>query len=74
MSEGGIAFLTQSAYDLQGLETELGRTELAKDLAVSRPKKRTPEIILFGVDRNMSEEGIVHVVLRQNDALQGAPL
>lgn len=71
---GGITFLAQSVDDLKRLQAKLERTELSKDLAVLRPRKRTPEIILVWVDQNLSEERIVQAVLRQNDVLEGASL
>lgn len=40
-----------------------------KDLSVSKPRQRAPEII--GVDPNLSKEEIVHEVLKQNDVLEG---
>lgn len=63
ISRGGIVFVAQSTDGIQRHEAERKRTELVIDLAVSRPRKRTPGIILFDVDPNISYEGTVHAVL-----------
>lgn len=45
-----------------------------KDLSVSRPRCRTPEIIVFGVESNLPETDIILTILEQTEDLQGASL
>lgn len=58
ISCGGMTSITNSAEELAKLEAALVLTELARDLKVARPKRRNPEVIIFGVDPNLHESRI----------------
>lgn len=63
---GGVVILANSTSDLERLEAEMKSTELVKYLSVSRPRRRTPEIIdssSQSVDSNLPETDIMPAIL-----------
>lgn len=70
ISGSGIVIVADGTVDLEKLEAEMESTELAKDLLISGPRRRTPEIVVFGVDRNLSDADIIPAILEQNEFFQ----
>lgn len=72
ISQRGVLIIVDSTPDLEKLEAEMERIELTKDHSISKPERRNPEIIIFGVDPNLEREALVDALKRQNAALDGA--
>lgn len=47
---------------------------MLKNLTISEPRRRNPEIIIFEVDRTLPDREIINAVLEQNEAIYGASL
>lgn len=71
ISVRGVLLPVNSTEDLLKLKNEMDKTELVHDHSISRPRRRNPEVILFGNDPNQPNDKIVPAVLKQNDSLQG---
>lgn len=74
ISGGGITILPNSAKYFVRLEVVVPSIELTKDLEITRPRRRNPEVILFSVDQNLPEDKIITAIFEQNEALKGASL
>ena len=74
LASGGILISAESEPDIAKLETKLGAADSNANLSVSRPVKRNPKIIIFGIDPTLEKEKLTEALCSQNDALNEASL